>query len=255
MAKEEKAVTKADTTAMSKPINEIPGLENFDSDMLIVPRVKIIQALSAEVSDLGYKPGCMVNSLTKEILGDKDKPLEFVPVLFSRSRINFKPLDDGGGIQCRSFDGKSGQGIPGLPQCFTCEFSKWEGETPPACMELLNIACIPLGTESQQPIVISFGKTSFQTGRQFINIMASKRTSPWYYKYKLIPKFVTKDNYKYYIYTVVPDGETDEELYNILEGAYSMLSADGAPAYEVHTDEEEVVREQENMSGEDDTPF
>jgi len=223
MAKKEKAVTKADTTAMSKPINEIPGLENFDSDMLIVPRVKIIQALSAEVSDLGYKPGCMVNSLTKEILGDKDKPLEFVPVLFSRSRINFKPLDDGGGM--------------------------------PACMELLNIACIPLGTESQQPIVISFGKTSFQTGRQFINIMASKRTSPWYYKYKLIPKFVSKDNYKYYIYTVVPDGETDEELYNILEGAYSMLSADGAPAYEVHTDEEEVVREQENMSGEDDTPF
>src|SRR3972149_1970003 len=54
---------------------------------LIIPRAKLIQALSPEISEgLGVKPGDIINSLTKEVLPD-----EFIPVFMFKNFIRFNP--------------------------------------------------------------------------------------------------------------------------------------------------------------------
>ncbi|WP_348260365.1 hypothetical protein, partial [Salmonella enterica] len=68
-----------------------PRQRGFESGItqedLIIPRAKLIQALSPEITEgLGVRPGDIINSLTKEVLPD-----EFIPVFMFKNFIRFNP--------------------------------------------------------------------------------------------------------------------------------------------------------------------
>jgi hypothetical protein len=118
------------------------GLEDADRDDYVMPRVQIAQALSPELQPDhanyidGLKAGEMFNTVTREVYG---RELMVIPVLFTKSRILFKPREVGGGIRCLSMNGLNGG--TESPTCETCKYSQWgsgkDGQGI-ACTEIKN---------------------------------------------------------------------------------------------------------------------
>ena len=227
-----KAVAKAKETAIAKPPGVIEGMEGIEQDMLLIPRIKLIQALSAEVMEEDIKAGSFSDSVLKQVIaaskGKEGAEISIVPVqVTTRSRIWFKGLDDGGGILCRADNGKIGVGEPG-GSCHPCPMAQWQtgekGERlSPRCTEFLNLFVIVEGYESATPLVLSFSKTNIAAGRQLINFIYSKRVSPWNFKYKLSSKFEDNGEFKYWTMKVSGDGIPDPELKATAENYYRML--------------------------------
>ena len=163
---------KKNSTAVVKKTSELPsmdcgsakGFENVEQDDILIPRVKLLQALSPEVEEGDLKAGTFVNSLTSEAL---PYPLEFVPIFFFKSRIKWFPREDGGGIECRSANSREpNQGALFAPTCKECEFSQWTEESePPECDLIFNFPSLLTEHESELPISLSFSKTSMKTGQ------------------------------------------------------------------------------------------
>lgn len=221
----------------------IEGFEGLESDMLQIPRIKLLQALSPEVLEHGLTAGSFCNSVTSELIGNANKGKEgtsliVTPIMIApRSRILFRDLKDGAGVLCKSVDGKYGIGEPG-GHCRNCKFSQWTDKEPPECIELLNIFVTIDGSDLPIPLVLSFGKTNIKAGKQFINLIALKQQSPWNFKYRLTSKFTEKDEYRYFTLTVFPSGECrfeDKEKYREM---YSLLKT---VSYQVDYDDFEDV--------------
>jgi len=258
-----------------KHYTEVAGLEGIDDEMIIVPRVKLIQPLSVEVDEYKIEPGSLVNSLTKELLAKPEGQFLIVPLMVARSRILFRPLDEGGGLQCRSADGIYGVGDPG-GTCVddngqpNCPYALWETDKktgknkPPKCTEYLNVVVMPLTDKrelipgNEMPLVLSFGKTSMQAGKMLISLIRMRKISPWHYCYSIKSKFTKKDNYKYYVLQTSPAERAPSKLIDYMEEFYHMMKS--TPT-EIHIDENEIKREQakaesatDSSGKEDDVP-
>src|SRR3990167_3555991 len=59
------------------------GVEKED---LIIPRAKLLQAMSPEMQEGGFRVGQIINSLTKEELNE-----EFIPIFMFKNWIRFNP--------------------------------------------------------------------------------------------------------------------------------------------------------------------
>src|SRR3990167_1466987 len=80
-----KELVQAGQTALA--VSQRRGFETESGrEDLIIPRTKLLQALSPEVVDGDMKAGFIINSLTKEIL-----PAEFIPVFVFKEYLRFNP--------------------------------------------------------------------------------------------------------------------------------------------------------------------
>ena len=110
----------------------ILGLENLGREDIVMPKIKLLQATSMEVSSGKAKPGQFFNLTTDEVLDTVD---DIVLLCLGHSRIKFQqPFKRGAQPLCRSFDGIcSTDGVV----CKTCKDCDWnsleEGQTKPAC--------------------------------------------------------------------------------------------------------------------------
>ena len=88
------SIVKQEAAPLAKHTGAQRGFEaGVDQEDLIIPRAKLIQALSPEMSDKNLRkqfpdiqPGAIINSLTREPLGD-----EFVPIFMFKNYIRFNP--------------------------------------------------------------------------------------------------------------------------------------------------------------------
>ena len=247
-----KNVTKKQSNSVSKAPQMIPGLEGVKQETLIIPRLKLVQKNSVEIDDGIIKPGEIVNSVTKDILAKKDKPLTLIPIKNSESRLLFKPFDDGGGLLCQSFDAIYGKGDPG-GECENCPYSKWtenkKGEqVAPECTDLTNVFCLVRGYDFPIPLTVSFGRTSKGAGKQLINFFyfdAQKaQKSPWNFAYTLSSEF--KENVKgnYFQFKVAPGGMAQKDEIKIGETFYRLIQS---TQVQIHEDEDERRTEQGNV--------
>lgn len=257
MTKHQKvAVSKqSETQSLTRPMNQIPGLEGIDQGMLVIPRIKLVQKSSVEVDD-GIAPGSIVNSVTKELITKKDKPIVLVPVLTNRTRLYFRPYGEGGGLQCRSLDGVTGLGDPG-GACAYCPKNKWNDGKPPACSELINIFCMVRGYDFPIPLSVNFGKTSMGAGKQFVQLfyMQCIRSgkSPWYYAFKLSTEQQKNDKGTFHVFRIEPAGDSTTKEQSQGDLFYKMIKS---TKVEVHEDEGEIVTEQKKQAkGKKDDPF
>jgi hypothetical protein len=102
----------------------------------------------------GLEEGHWYNIVTNEILGET---LTVIPIVGYRSQIMFNPMDEGGGIACRSFNGRDGGQL--CPVCQDCPNYLWRIEAdgarkPPLCTTFYNYVCFVLPENSMA--VISF---------------------------------------------------------------------------------------------------
>jgi hypothetical protein len=235
-------------TTVSRPIVKIAGLEGVTPDMLVVPRIKLVQKMSVE-TDLDISPGTLVNSVTKEVIVDKKKPLTIIPIINTITRLLFRPMKEGGGIVCRSFDGKNGVGAPG-GNCMACPKARWAGTIPPECTDLLNVFVMVRGYDHPIPITLSFGRSSAKAGKQLVNLfyMQSLKTqkSPWHFAYDVKPQEVENDKGKFWIFgTVTGAGEAKKNEIEQGELMYNLLKISQV---QIHEDENEVEQEAANAN-------
>jgi len=229
MAKKE--IAKKETTEIVS-YNQIEGLEGIEQDMLIVPRLKLVQKSSEEIIEFEFKAGTFCNSVTKEQIGTvpekgvKDgAEVIVIPVkVAARSRILFKDFSDGGGIECISQDGRTGKGTPG-GNCFGCSCKDWNGDEPPKCTDFINVFCMVEGYDIPIPLVLNFGKTSMKAGKSLVNLLVMGNQSPWNLKFKLSSTFVTNPSGDYFEMRIKPAGKSSEDQQVAGKGFYDMLNS------------------------------
>ena len=122
-----------------------------------------------------------------------------VPVLHYRSRIKWNPVDDGGGIDCRSADAKVPADTKYAHTCAECNYKEWadnpkkKGEQlPPACTLYENFVIL-IG-DSTEPVIFPMAITKVKVAKKFYSMMALKGDDMWLNAYKL--KVVQEKNDK-----------------------------------------------------------
>ncbi|OQY42290.1 MAG: hypothetical protein B6242_16400 [Anaerolineaceae bacterium 4572_78] len=214
---------------------------DLDKEDLIIPRAKLLQALSPEVSDGDGKVGTIINSLTGEIV-----PEVFTPLFMFKSWIRFNPRSQAD----PAYDPNFGPGDiiwrSNEPQDAKVQAeSKFgaNGEKPLATT-FMNFFCVFEG--QVEPTIISFANTSYKTGKRLLSLYHFSQQNMFAKKYTLTSKKEVKDIGTYYVLAVNPAGDvTDDEYarYKTLWQNFSSKSRD----IEVH--QEEGVKEKEDDLG------
>lgn len=208
------------------------GFEDSKSEDLIIPRIKVIQATSAERADGTASEGELINSLTGENVQDK----RFIPIKQYYSNIEWNPeRRSEPRILCRSLDGKTGSSEEyGMRICAQCRRNQWNNnltgkEAQPKCTTYLNF--LGFFEDNPMPVVLSFAKTNYNEGKKMLSIAKSMRAAIWNYAYTLSSKRIAKDGNTWYIMQSQIAGATTPEerqlafeLYRAYEKA--MLKAD-----------------------------
>ena len=91
-----KAVAKVEDPGELADMSEFSdafGTEDIDQEDLIIPKILAMQGLSQLVSAGKAKFGDMVDSLTEEVLGGVDKPIQFIPFKTAKQWIVFHDND------------------------------------------------------------------------------------------------------------------------------------------------------------------
>ena len=200
-------------TTTELPVDYTPepmyGFEESRPEDIIIPRIKVIQALSPERIDGEAVEGDIINSLTKEAVQGQ----RFVPIKQYYSNICWNP-DRNAEIRilCRSLDGRIGQGEDGSLSCAACKKNQFDNtktgrDSQPQCTSYLNFLGFFEG--NPMPVVLSFARTNYNEGKKMLSIARSMRTAAWNYAYTLESKKVTKDKNVWFIIVPKMAGPTD----------------------------------------------
>lgn len=186
-------------TGLSAPVNEpILGFEDVETDDLIVPRVKVIQALSPERKAKTADEGDIINSLTGEKLNGKI----FVPVFMFKSNIKW-PVNREDPIECMARLGKVGVSKDGVSlACATCRQNEFDNtkegkDAIPLCSKYINFFGFFKGEKA--PIILSFSKTNYNEGKTMISLAKSVMQNMWNYGYRLEAKEKSKNSNSWFV--------------------------------------------------------
>lgn len=199
--------------AMSSSAEPILGFEEAKSEDNILPRIKVINALSPERVDGIATEGDVINALTTESVKGK----RFIPIKVYYSNIEWNPDrdDEENRMFCRSLDGITGTTSEG--ECKTCKLcgrnqfdnSKTGKEAQPRCTSYMNF--LGFFEDDPMPVVLSFSRTNYNEGKKMLSVARSLRKSIWSYSYLLDSKQVTKGKNKWFIITSTLATPTTEE--------------------------------------------
>ncbi len=205
-------LVKKENQAMIDSMDGAPlGFEDDNEDDMIIPRIKVVNALSPERKDKLADEGDIINSLTVEKLNGK----VFIPVFKFNSNIEWKDRADGGGIHCHAKDGKRGFESDGTSkmcaQCRRNEFdnSKTGREAIPKCTKYINFFGFIQG--ERMPIILSFSKTSYNEGRKLYSLARVSMQNMWNHGYTLDSKLMAKGGNEWYNIVVTSAGATSDE--------------------------------------------
>ena len=161
------------------------GYENVGQEDLGIPFIKIIQSMSPErdKTESAYIPGAeegmLFNSATKEILGGEGEPIRFIPCVYEKAWVEWKPRNSGGGIV------RSHKTDDILKQCTRDEKGHDalpSGNLVTTTVYLLGLYLPPDG--DAQRVLVSFTSTQLKKARQILSTMITQ-------------KLVAKDGKKY----------------------------------------------------------
>lgn len=192
------------------------GAVAFDTQDLVFPRVRLAQALTAEVMDGSAKAGQFV--ITGMPAQDQ---LTIVPGMFARRRLYAN--NDTMEVLCRSNDAIVGVGTPG-GRCDECPLSHWSGSQeehnrkPPVCTFMYSY--IVFIAEWETVGILDFRKTSLQTGKTVNTMVARYGLGNFAFTLKSLSQ-MNQQKQRYYVMSVVPT-KADEDLLNTASQFFNM---------------------------------
>ena len=242
------------STALSQPTQQRRGFEEpIDRRDLIIPLAKLLQALSPEVIEAPrqYFPGEIINSLTKEKLTITDDlggivPVEFVPIFKFTNWIRFNPRDDDkldfnpnfapGALIWQSnnpYDSRvQAEGAFGP-----------NGELPLATKFVNFFSLFP--SFQGMPIIVSFSKTSYKTGRQLLSLCQFGPPDMFGCRYTLGVRQEKNEMGSYFVLTVSKVGTTEGKILELASAFWEEFH-DRSKEIKVH-DQEESSADDENI--------
>lgn len=213
-------VIKKPASAVAEPRKPIRGFEDADTSDYIVPRLKLCQALTKEVTDEIAKAGTFLNSVSKK---DYGKTIQIVPILMQKNIIEFS---DDRTIIRMSRNGKQWQDGAPVDRANDKALNFGPNGEPPAATEYRQFPCIVIGDENAHvPAFISFGSMAAKVGKEFFNFMVSKETEMWNFMYTFETKKTEGDKGVYYlpVLQIEKTKATPDALKKKAEAFYDLL--------------------------------
>ena len=198
------------------------GSEGVDSHDILISKILLQQSLSKFVLDEKAKPGDMVDSVSGEVLGDKNKPIEIIPIMMNKSVV-VEILRDG------KYEYLRQEPVQSFPE--KLEYVK-DGESY-RLNKSLNFYVLNASTAKEAdafPMVISFRRTSFMAGKALSTHFAKAqigRYSPASKVFSISTHKVENDKGTFYTFTDVKQvrASTPEELANAYNWYKTLKSA------------------------------
>jgi hypothetical protein len=144
---------------------------NIDTSDVFIPKLRLAQALTAEVTNGTAKSGQWVVSGEDPMV----KPV-IVPLLMNRRR-ELRDPDENRQILCRSFDSLKGVGNPG-GDCSTCPMAKWtegkkgKGNSAPQCNFIYSYVIYIVDLDAV--VILEFSRTSIAAGKMLNSVIMAK---------------------------------------------------------------------------------
>ena len=214
------------------------GLENVNMEEVAMPRAKLLQSNSPEVSDRDYnfRAGDLVHTLMMEKV-----PSTFIPISIFTSNILFVPRseekkpafkgllnlsdeDMQGIVVCKASDGKHGDRYG---ECVKCGKHKFNGNEKPLCTETINVLALPIDEDGiGLPFVVQFSNTSFKHGKKFRDtaVYASLGADLFAKVYKFDTVEAAGNGNKWFELKVKPAGLVPEEYRARVEAMYDSFA-------------------------------
>lgn len=215
--------TAENTATAVTPVNNKPlGFEEAHNEDIMIPRLKVMQAMSQERSDGIAVEGDIINSLTLESAKGK----KFIPIKVYYSNFRWNPDRTAEkAILCRSYDGRIGNDGENMLVCADCRLNQFDNsktgrDAQPQCTTYINF--LGILEDSPMPVILSFAKTSFNEGKRLLSVAKSMRKSLWAYSYIIDTKKNTKDKQSWYVLTTRMSGNTPQELQEVAYDIFKM---------------------------------
>lgn len=183
----------------------------LDASDIAIPKMLLMQGLSQLVVDGTFQMGDLINSVTEEKLGDKNSPLEFIPMrAFKTWQVSLKITEPNGKVKY-----KFERNIPFTPENANLPYEGLDAEG----REVKNVLTLNFyvllasdipGGEAF-PYVVSFRSTSKGAGKNLATHFVKQallRKQPWS-KAMLLGCYLDKnDQGPYYVLEVKPSRPT-----------------------------------------------
>tara|TARA_R110002126_G_scaffold51112_2_gene140251 strand:- start:2456 stop:3274 length:819 start_codon:yes stop_codon:yes gene_type:complete len=267
-----KAVAKSNpkTNAVSEKVPDFlkdysgEGTENT-SDLVVVPRIKLLQALSPEVSEGDEKAGNYWHTIAEESLGAE---IRMTPLFISKSVVLWRPRKSGGGILARADDAihwdrpnqefevklDSGKTVTwntgasvqasGLQQ-FGSSDPEDENSKPAATLNINIVSWFPDFPE-YSPAIVSLSKASLPVGKKFVSKLGISRLPSWG---RVFMMSSTKNDHAsgtFHDYKFEAVGVIDQDDAAEMREMYQYFRTKGVAikdAEDMQNDEEDTVKE------------
>lgn len=218
--------TNTNTELSSQVEEQVYGFEDSNSSDIVIPRIKVINALSPERQDGLAEEGDVINSLTKDSVANK----RFIPIKQYYSKIEWNADRDADQrILCFSRDGKVGaDGDSTQHSCASCKKCQFDNtktgkDAQPLCTSYMNFLGFFEG--DPMPVVLSFAKTNYNEGKKMLSIARSLRCNIWDYAYTLTGKKVSKGRNTWYIIESKLSDATSAENRKLAKELYDVYAS------------------------------
>lgn len=210
---------------------------NIDQSDLIIPRIKLLQALSPEIQDFETaRPGNFWHSVASEMLG---KELRIIPILLRKSFVLWAPRGDDRGILARANDGVHWdppnmefrvrpKGSPGEVVWKTAETVDKSGlaefgtsipgdpKSPPAASLTYNILVLVAGKTEMGPALLLNTRSAVRPAKDLISKVTARRNVPSFAQvYRMVVKEDKGPQGPFFNYGYASDGFATEEEFRL----------------------------------------
>lgn len=215
-------IQKQNETSLAIPDyieKENKGTESLGSKDVIIPRLKIIQALSDEKVDLNIPEGNFVNGITKESFGTK---IDIVIIMATSGWLMFEGKGRQAKVVSRKFKGDI---FPALNEKLVLDPKNqaWDNatNTPPKANLVYTYIVIVNGRDM---LSFSLMKTGLKAAKN-LNTMLKMKNCPSYAQRFTAETVLTKNEKgAYYLPKFTPAGFVTKEEYETLASKFETLS-------------------------------
>lgn len=239
---------------------------NLDQSDLIIPRVKILQAVDPilqEREDL--RAGMFFNTAAEESMG---KELRGIPIIVRKSWVLWAPRNDDRGILARSNDAvnwdkpneefevvlKSKKKVKWATKGSVAEsgLDKFgssdpdDPNSPPAASLTYQIMWYFTSHPDLSPSVILNTRSSVKAARSLLTKMEMRPVDHYYQAYTIEPSIEQSDDGPYYSYKYMADGYADEQTAALTKSLFDKF---GSVDWQPSEDEPDPTAEKESSKG------
>ncbi len=184
-------------------VSDVPGLEEFDSKDIIMPRRKLVQATTRDVEP------AVIGQYLDGLSGEAKKSVDAIVLRYSHTRAMFKEgVFSGEGLVCASNDGRTPRpqiAEPPSHVCEDCPMAVWgnDGEKP-ACRA--GYTFLMIDTADDSPFMITFAGTAIRPAKKLISNVALKRRPFYAFRVRISSEMKQDDRGKWYapVFAAVP---------------------------------------------------